>query len=103
MEPHGRHTGCRWSRAAWARRELLSLHGQELARDDFVREMERAPPRTQVAALVVTQEHARPDHGVKDDVVLAHEVCMDGVRVLPPLRHASGEPRLAVHSTAAER
>ena len=41
-----------------------------------------APPLGALA--VVAEQHGRPDLGVEDDVVLAHEVVGLGVRVVPP-------------------
>src|SRR3954449_10696692 len=56
--------------------ELAPLHGEELAGDDLGGQVER-PQRAGGAALVpraVVAEHlGRPDLGVEDDVVLAHE------------------------------
>ena len=59
-----------------ARRRLASLHGEEFARHDVVRELQ---------VVAVAEEHRRPDHRVEDDVVLAHEVEVARVVVLPPL------------------
>ncbi len=68
-----------------ARAELLALHREELARGDVVGQLEGATAGAVLAALAVSEQHARPDHGVEDDVVLPHEVRVLRVRVLPPL------------------
>src|ERR671936_792748 len=70
---------------AATRRHLLLAEHQELARDHVVRGVEFALTRPVIAALAVADEHARPDGRVEDDVVLAHEVRMRRVGVLPPL------------------
>ena len=72
-------------RIAATGRELLALHRQELAGDDVGRKVERAAAGPVLAALAVPDEHRRPDHRVEDDVVLALEVVVLGVGVLPPL------------------
>ena len=72
-------------RVAAARRELLALHRQVLRRDDVAGQLELGTPVAVVASLAVAEQHRRPDHGVEDDVVLALEVVVLGVRVLPPL------------------
>ncbi len=59
-----------------ARRRLLALHRQVFARDDVVRQLQ---------VVAVADEHRGPDDGVEDDVVLAHEVEVARVGVLPPL------------------
>jgi len=70
-------------RHSTTRRQLLALHRQELARNDFVGEMQFLA-RAELPALAVANQHARPDHGVKNDVVLPHEVRVRRLRVLPP-------------------
>src|SRR4030095_11526049 len=69
-------------RDAAADAELLALHRQELARDDIVRQLQRLAG-SELAALPVSEEDARPDHRVEDDVVLAHEVEVARLWVLP--------------------
>ena len=69
---------------AAARRELLALHGQVLGREDVVGQVERLA-RADLAALAVAEQDRRPDDGVEDDVVLALEVRVQCVLVLPPL------------------
>ena len=67
--------------------ELPALHGQVLAGDDLGWQVQRAEDarRTALGPLaVVAEQHRRPDLGVEDDVVLAHEVVRLGVRRLPP-------------------
>ena len=54
--------------------ELLAFHGQKLARDDVVGQIEVSGPK----------KDGRPDHSVEGDVVLAHEVVAPGVGALPP-------------------
>ena len=68
-----------------ARRRLLPLHRQVLARDDVRRQVQVALAGAELAAGAVAEQHRGPDHGVEDDVVLAHEVVVARVRVLPPL------------------
>ena len=48
----------------------------------------------ELAALAVAEQLARPDDAVEDDVVLAHEVVVARVGVLPPV--APGVGRAAV-------
>ena len=50
-----------------------------------MRELEPTAVGAVDAVLAVAQQHRRPDHGVEDDVVLALEVVVLGVGVLPPL------------------
>ena len=67
--------------------ELAALHGQVLARDHLGRQVqraERAGLAAAGAAPAVAEQHGRPDLGVEDDVVLAHEVVRLGVRLVPP-------------------
>src|SRR4029077_10478216 len=45
---------------------------------------ERAGLPAAAAAPAVAEQHGRPDLGVEDDVVLAHEVVRLGVRLVPP-------------------
>ena len=73
--------------------ELLALHRQVLARDDLGRQVELAEdPRLAAAAAPagVAEQLGRPDLAVEGDVVLAHEVVGDGLRVVPPLAPALG-------------
>ena len=67
--------------------ELAALHGQVLARDHLGRQVQRAERAGLAAARAepaVAEQHGRPDLGVEDDVVLAHEVVRLGVRLVPP-------------------
>ena len=54
--------------------------------------MELALSGTELSARAVPEQHARPDHRVEDDVVLAHEVRVRRVRVLPPVAPCFGCP-----------
>ena len=47
-------------------------------------------PGSVLAAGAVAEQHARPDHGVEDDVVLPHEVGVLRRGVLPPLAPCVG-------------
>src|SRR5215210_3549768 len=67
------------------RAELPAFHGEVLAGDDVVGEDEIAAAAPEFAAGPVAEEDARPDHGVERDIVLAHEVVVTRIRVLPPL------------------
>ena len=87
-------------RVAAARRELLALHRQVLGRDDVVRQLERPAAGPVLAALAVADQHRRPDDRVEDDVVLALEVVVLRLGVLPPL--APGV-RLASHRGPLDR
>jgi len=76
------------------RGELAALHLQVLARHHLGRRLEgaeRAGRAVPVTLAAVAEQDGRPDLGVEDDVVLAHEVEGLGVGTLPP-----GPPRLGV-------
>ena len=67
--------------------ELLPLHCEELGGDHLGRQVEgsQAARLSAVRALaVVGEQFGRPDLGVEDDVVLAHEVVGECVGVVPP-------------------
>ena len=68
-----------------ARRELVPLHRQELARHDVVGQLELSAPSADLATFAVPHQLARPDNAVEDDVVLPHEVVVPRVGALPPL------------------
>ncbi len=70
-----------------AGREPRAAHGEELAGGDLTGQVELAVGArlaTVVALAVVPEQQGRPDLGVEGDVVLAHEVHVLGVRVVPP-------------------
>ena len=57
--------------------------------------VERPLARAELAARPVPEQDARPDHRVEHDVVLAHEIQVARVGVLPPVAPGLGRP--AVH------
>src|SRR5207247_8604334 len=69
-----------------ARRELSTLHREEFARHHVVRKLQRrAAPAADLSAIAVAEQDRGPDRGVKDDVVLAHEIEVPRRRLLPPV------------------
>ena len=79
-------------------RELLALHGEELGAHHLGRELQdtiRSGLAALVAQAVIGQQLGWPDLGVEGDVVLAHEVVGQGLRVVPPVAPCLGVARPA--------
>ena len=78
---------------------LGTTHGEELAGNHLGGQVEGADlgrwGTAPVTPAIDAQQNAGPDHRVENDVVLAHEVVRQGLRVLPeilPRLRVAGEP-----------
>ncbi|CRH90300.1 Uncharacterised protein [Chlamydia trachomatis] len=74
-------------------REFLAFHGEEFAGHNLgrhVEDAERSGLSTLGALTVVAEHFGRPNLGVEDDVVLAHEVVGQGLGIIPPLAPCFG-------------
>src|SRR5437879_2090036 len=74
--------------------ELCLVEGQCSIRWDVIGQVQAATPVLIVIRRPNTEEFCWPDHRVKRDIVLAHEVIDTGLRIVPPrlpcLRLATG-------------